>query len=379
MRCEGCEATIGRWSPLSLCPACHAVAGAPLLPAPRRFGSSVWLWNSSNAQAALSSGSLSAVLRAYRAATGVSQRQLGEVLGYDPTYISMIETGRRDVTDIATRLRVARHLGLPPHTLGVTDPDNADVAAMLQFGESTLRLATLARQSGHGTEAVNELWPLVARLEARAAHGLVERDVLTLLIRARAELGVSLGYILPEERLVTAARWTGRALLLAERAEDPRLLAHTLRVHGNELRKVGHPAAAVVRLQRAAELTQETLRGPALVQLARAAGELGDPQLFDQTITRARQAVETEPPDVVASSYALHEVHLRGLIRTDRGRLAATLLDLSPTPGALLPPQWQAILQATVGEVLLTRNDHRDAQTAFERAVTVAQVHRLPH
>jgi hypothetical protein len=65
----------------------------------------------------------------------------------------MIETGRRDVVDVATRLRIARHLGLPPHILGVTDPDNADVAAMLQFGESTLRLASLARRSGHGVAA----------------------------------------------------------------------------------------------------------------------------------------------------------------------------------------------------------------------------------
>ncbi len=84
-------------------------------------------------------------------------------------------------------------------------------------GESTIRLAVLARQSGHGTEAINELWPLVARLEARAAEGHIERDVLRLLAQARAELGVSLGYVLPEERLTSAARWTGRALWLAER------------------------------------------------------------------------------------------------------------------------------------------------------------------
>lgn len=114
MRCEGCGALGDHWSPSSLCPACHAVAGAPLLPKPQHFGSSVWLWTSSPAQEALSTGSLAAVLRTYRAVTGLSQRQLGESLGYDPTYISMIETGRRDVTDVATRLRIARHLGLPP-------------------------------------------------------------------------------------------------------------------------------------------------------------------------------------------------------------------------------------------------------------------------
>lgn len=253
------------------------------------------------------------------------------------------------------------------------------MAAMLQFGESTLRLATLARQSGHGTAAVNELWPLIARLEARAADGPIERDVLTLLTRARAELGVSLGYILPEEHLATAARWTGRALLLAERLQDNDILAHTLRVHGNELRKARHTAAAVMRLERAIEITPNHRRGPALVQLARAAGELGNPELFDRSISAARSLTTAASPDVVAADYALHEVQLRGLTGTGRPDLAVALLDRAPTTTALIPPQWQVMLQVTVGEVLLTRNDRRMAAEAFDRAISVALPHRLPH
>jgi hypothetical protein len=53
------------------------------------------------------------------------------------------------------------------------------------------------------------LWPLVAWLEARSVAGSIEREALTLLARARTELGVSLGRILPAERLAGAARWTG--------------------------------------------------------------------------------------------------------------------------------------------------------------------------
>src|SRR5207248_7624470 len=115
-------------------------------------------------------------------------------------------------------------------------PDAAAFTAMLQFGESAIRLAAIARQAGHGADAVNELWPLVTRLETRVADGHTERDVLLLLARARAELGVSLGYVLPEERLAAAARWTGRALWLAKRLDQQELLALALRVHGNELR-----------------------------------------------------------------------------------------------------------------------------------------------
>ena len=49
---------------------------------------------------------------------------------------------------------------------------------MIAFAESTIRLAGLARSAGRAGEAVNELWPLVARLEARAAEGHLEQATL---------------------------------------------------------------------------------------------------------------------------------------------------------------------------------------------------------
>src|SRR6266511_3600480 len=276
----------------------------------------------------------------------------------------MIETGRREINDVATRLRIAHHLGLPPHTIGVSDPDDADFTAMLQFGESTIRLAVIARQSGHGTEAVNELWPLVTRLETRVADGHVERDVLHLLARARAELGVSLGYVLPEERLASAARWTGRALWLAERLDDQALLAFALRVHGNELRKIDHPGAAVARLRRSAELIPDGERGAVL---------------FDHRVEDAWRLVDADPTGTLASPYALHEVHLRGLVRTGRTQQAIELLDQQPVSAIAIPPQWLAILQVTAGEVLLARSDSAQAEAAFAIAIAIAENHRLPH
>jgi len=380
MRCEGCTATVSRWSASSLCPACHAIAGAALpIPDQRRPRSALWLWTSDDARAALATGDLAVIIRAYRAATGASQRQLADLLGYDPTYISMIETGRREINDVATRLRIAQHLALPPHTIGVSDPEDADFTAMLQFGESTIRLAVIARQSGHGAEAVNELRPLVTRLERRLADGHVEHDVLVLLTRARAELGVSLGYVLPEERLASAARWTGQALRLAEHLEDQDLLAFALRVHGNELRKNDHPTAAVARLHRSAGLIPDGDRGAVLVQLARAVGELGDPVLFDHIIDDAWRNVDASSSGSLASPYALHEVHLRGLLRTGRAKKAIELLNHNRAADGTVPPQWRAILQVTSGEILLARTDIRLADAAFRSAVSIAVVHRLPH
>jgi transcriptional regulator with XRE-family HTH domain len=339
----------------------------------------MWLWEGTTAQAALATGELAVILRAYRSITGTSQRRLAEQLGYDPTYISMIETGRRDVSDVATRRRFARQLGLPAHSLGLSDPNDADFTAMLQFGESTIRLAMVARQSGHGADAVNELWPLVTRLESRAADGHVERDVMVMLARARAELGVSLGYVLPEERLVSAARWTGRALRLAERLDDADLLGFALRVHGNELRKIERIPAAVARLRRSAELTPKIDQGAVLVQFARAAGELGDPELFDHVMAQAWQLIDTGRSGGILGEHVLREVQTRGLVRTGRPHMATDLTVGHPTITSAIPPQWQAIMQVTAGEADLARGDVPSATAAFDNAIAIAGAHRLPH
>jgi transcriptional regulator with XRE-family HTH domain len=266
------------------------------------------------ASKAFSSRDLASILRVYRRLNGLSQERLAVLLGYDKTYISMIETGRRVVNDLGTRHHIARALGLPAHVLGVTDSSDADFAALLQFGDSTIRLAELARRSGRAVEAVNELWPLVARLEARAAEGYVERDILVLLAQGRTALGVSLGTVLPEERLSAAARWTGRALAVAECLEDQAFLAHALRMHGNELRKADRSKAAVARLIRAVELsTNHEGRGVAYALLARAAGEMGNQALFDEAINGFRESLDGDGGyGMLFNPFTLREVQLRG-------------------------------------------------------------------
>ncbi|MER6790975.1 hypothetical protein [Amycolatopsis mediterranei] len=148
----------------------------------------------------------------------------------------------------------------------------------MQFGDSVIRLAEIARQSGWVVEAVNDLWPLAARLEARAAEGRLERETLYLLASARLALGVSLGTVLPEERLPSAVAWTGKALVLAQHLDDDRFLAGTLRMHGNELRKAGRVRAAAARLESAVALSATPAgQGAASALLARAAGDAGLP------------------------------------------------------------------------------------------------------
>jgi len=137
-----------------------------------------------------------------------------DLLGYDRTYISMIECGRRTVTDRGTLTRIAQALAIPPHMLGIVGPDDADFAAMLAFGSSVIRLADIARHSGRAADAVSELWPLITRLEPASPPGMPKLRrcgcwprprVLRGRARASAARGTA-GYRRPVDRPGTAYR-----------------------------------------------------------------------------------------------------------------------------------------------------------------------------
>ncbi len=339
-----------------------------------------WHWATTAAQAVLERRDLGAIFRFYRAANNLNQTQLGVLLGYDKTYVSLLETGRRQLTDIGSIERVCERLGLPPHVLGITTSADTDHRLVLQLGESTVRLAEIARQSGQATAAVAELWPFVARLEARVADGHAERALLHLLARARVGLGVALGNVLPEERLSTAAHWTAKSLEITRFIDDPRTASFALRMHGNELRKTGLHGAAVERLLQAAALAPDAdARAAVLPLLARAAGALGNTALFDRVMKEADFTLGQVAPTSLFNPYSLHEVRLRGLVATGRSADAIRLADDVPRPATAVAPQWKVIEMITTAHVRLTAADIRGASTTLAAAVNEAVVQRLPH
>ncbi|WP_406639200.1 helix-turn-helix transcriptional regulator [Amycolatopsis sp. WGS_07] len=338
------------------------------------------MWSDPAAAAALSSGDLATILRAYRAANNLTQETLAPLLGYDKTYVAKIETRRSPLSDIASRRHIARALGLPFHLLGVTDPDDADFAALVHFGDSVIRLAEIVRQSGKAVEAVNELWPLVARLEARAAEGRLERDTLLLLASARLALGVSLGTVLPEERLTGAAAWTGKALRLARHLDDTPFLAHTLRMHGNELRKANRLSAAVARLEHAVAVSSDPAgHGSALALLARASADAGLGDKFDTAIDGCRRALDAGAENgMLLNPFTMREIHARGLLSLGRPGDALRVLHASGA-GEPAAPQWQVIENVTTGEVLAATGEHAGSAETLRTAIATAEKRRLPH
>jgi transcriptional regulator with XRE-family HTH domain len=254
-RCERCGSP---GSPSGAAASCAACRG-PARPSAAGALIAAASWLSATGRGS-PGGNLGAILLGYRHAGGLTQQHLADLLGFDRTYISMIETGRRSVTDSRTLTHIARTLAIPPHVLGIAGPDDADFTAMLAFGTSVIRLADVARHSGRAADAVSELWPLIIRLEARVAAGHAEPETMRLLALARVSFGVALGHLLPEEQLATAARWTGRALRIAWDLGDRELLASVLRMHGNELRKAGHVMAGVVRLRQSLQIDDHPAR-----------------------------------------------------------------------------------------------------------------------
>ncbi|MER6847704.1 helix-turn-helix domain-containing protein [Streptomyces flaveolus] len=351
-------------------------------PATRRSARLVsWRWATPEAQAVLATRDLASILRYYRQVHGTSQLEAGELLGYDKTYISALELGKRHLSDVGSLRHVAERLALPPHALGITDPADTDHRAMIQFGTSTVRLAEVARQCGRAAEAVAELWPLVARLEARARDGGTERDVLRLLAHARLSLGTALGNVLPEERLATAAHWTAKSLDVVRAFDDRALTTTALRMHGNELRKAGLLGAAMDRLtQAAATAPDDEQRAAVLPLLARAAGALGNASLFDHAVRETHQFLDTVEHTSLVNPTALYEIRLRGLISTGRTRDAIRHAEsLPPAPTIAVAPQWRVIELITTGRVRLLAGDNHGATQFLTTAVREAQSQRLPH
>jgi tetratricopeptide (TPR) repeat protein len=204
---------------------------------------------------------------------------------------------------------------------------------------------------------------------------------LVLLGHARLALGVSLGTVLPEERLVMAASWTGKALTVAKRLEDSAFLAHTLRMHGNELRKADRLAAAVARLQHAVRISANSEdRGSALALLARAAGERGDAAQFDQALRAYRTLLDRhDERGTLFNPFTFREIHLRGLLSTHRPAEAVRRLDSDHGGARPVSPLWQIIERVTAGQFLLAAGELGGADEALRAALRAAEAHRLPH
>jgi transcriptional regulator with XRE-family HTH domain len=121
--CAGCRMTrLSRYNPDVLCASCMRAAQTPPDDTETADGASgrvpVWVWESPMLRTALGRMDLGAVIAIFRAAAGLSQLQLAQIVGCSQPTIGRIEAGeRKTLYDIRELLRFADAIGMPRRTL----------------------------------------------------------------------------------------------------------------------------------------------------------------------------------------------------------------------------------------------------------------------
>jgi len=105
---------------------------------------SPWLSPRTVAEVELKVDLLAEVLREYRQAHGINQGDLAQILNFDQSYISKIETGQRQIRDVEMLLRIAQQLDVSPNRLGISNellrpvapPDTSALVGVVDLIES---------------------------------------------------------------------------------------------------------------------------------------------------------------------------------------------------------------------------------------------------
>lgn len=323
-------------------------------------------------------GGLGAALLAYRREQSLTQAQLGELLGFHQSYVSLLERGRRQIRDGHTLERVEQQIGWP---VGTAAPNLAEGCGnwSVDLGWSVVRLSDAARTSGQPLLAVRELWPLVRHLHTGGDRWHGEVGTARLAFAATLSLATALGHVVTQERLGLVVSWSERALVLAEQLDDDRLRTQALRTKGNELRKAGHVREAIQALRRAAALAFDPSdRGTAAVLLARSAAEAGDAWQFHEALLDSHRLLDTGQFTSVFHPYGLGEIQLRGLVRLPRLSEARELLRPDEVVGGpWVTPQWRVLRLITVGHAALALHEIDQMADLLGAALRMAERQHL--
>ncbi|MFI0424688.1 helix-turn-helix domain-containing protein [Spongiactinospora sp. 9N601] len=345
--CPACKSTLlNRYNNDLLCAPCTRAVKPGGVNAPE------WLWDSLPMRRALANHELGTFVTILRAATGLSQLDLGNIFGLSQSAISLIETGQRDTLyDIRELRRFADACDIPrkvllPVVLGL-ESDTLDLSSSRAF-EASEGLAGVDRRSFTGSllglvtasgldliqvpdradaayvrylraglaslrEQDEKLGgdvalPQALRLFARARRIIDESDytdsVGRELLMVGADLGTLCGWLAYENGDQKAARALyGEAGLLAGSADDAQTSIHVYlnmsqqssylaRVHGTP----GMAREALRFADRAAHLARHE-RSPrlhALIQIRQALAyvRLGDEPAFRRSLGQAKDELQ---------------------------------------------------------------------------------------
>lgn len=344
--CLACRATVLSRYNLDLCSVCERASRNSAGIAP------TWLWDSVPMRAALARVDLAAFVAIFRAAAGLSQAALGNLIeGWSQSTVSLVERGLRDtVYDVRKLLAFVDTVGMPraallPLILGQPDailegddtvallgadpvnldrrlfttlaaglaaaavlpvPARVDRAHVRYLKASLARLSTQDHTVGGGT-----LLPQALRYFAHARRMLDESDYSATIGRellvVTADLGIySAWFAYDANNQPLARQLYGEAALMADSAGDS---AQCVCVYANMAQQCTHLAFVTGRQGLAREALRFTDRAAdaaryepspalhALISLRRslAHAQLGDEVAFRSAITTARREVDRGP------------------------------------------------------------------------------------
>jgi transcriptional regulator with XRE-family HTH domain len=193
--CLGCGAPLSRFNRDAMCAACSDSGRASR-------SSDSWLRAGNSATPAPVRGSVGTLLRDYRAAHGLTQAELADRLGFDQSYISKVESGRRELRDLDALRRIASVLEVSPGDLGLCR-EAAPAAAIGRDAD----MADAITQSQRTWRLVREHLNRSRAELAQIAAGLYDERFTGSL---RAPLLVRSGWLArePIEFARVALRWT---------------------------------------------------------------------------------------------------------------------------------------------------------------------------
>ncbi len=351
--CLACRVTVlSRYNSDPLCAACARASrdSAGIVP--------TWLWDSRPMREALARVDIPAVVAIFRAASGLSQLELGNLIeGWSQSLVSLTERGLRDTLyDIRRLMAFTDTVGMPRATLApliLGHPDailECDSTVALQ-GANTMGMgrrefsflaaglaaaAVLPMPDRVDRSHVRYLQAVVARLRTQddtGGGGAVLPQALRHLAHARrmldesdysaavgrellvvtADLGIESAWFAHDADEQTLARQLyGEAALLADSADDStqrvQLYTNMAQQYSYLARHTGRQGLARQALQIAGRAADTARHEPspalhAFVSLRQAVAhaQLGDEVAFRSAITTARRELdrgphETDPP-----------------------------------------------------------------------------------
>lgn len=393
--CRKCGTKISRYNPAPLCWSCQkerqisatATGATPLPDSPLTYSSAFILHSivdTVRRTKPLRLSDVGQVLKYYRGLHHLTQRDLAALLGFDQSYISKLENGQ-NLRDLATLKHISTSLGLPGQWLGVTAEGSSSTQSLelIEIAPSIIRLSQIVRENGRADAAVNELWPLILRLEALVAQDNSIPRLSLALAAAQATLGVILGDLLPEEALWISVHFFKKAVAIADEHGDAILKAEIYRGCGNELRKHKQYTEAISYLEHAFFLAHDGItKGIAAALLARTYGEIGDKENFRDAMSSVLHAQDKAVSFTPTfNPVTIHEVHMRGLLNIGEVTTLSSFLEQnsSHSLAVSVAPQWYVISQLTRAEAQFRIGEIDGGLANLRMALIGAEMCQLPH